>query len=190
MVPHTGFEPVISALRGRCPRPLDECGMRRINPKGLDGERQQGIVYRLFKARRKVSGNHRVRLKKVDCGRNGPETGLRLRSHGSGRRLRSGVVRRHLALGLVLTPQCPCAAMRPPSQVESHNFKVHPQSHDTRYWHGLCVSSRSGTVMLGHANVVVESRVGILAERPKAAQDIACRDLAVRATSAQAHRYR
>jgi hypothetical protein len=25
-VPHTGFEPVISALRGRCPRPLDECG--------------------------------------------------------------------------------------------------------------------------------------------------------------------
>jgi len=60
----------------------------------------------------------------------------------------------------------------------------------TRYWHGLCVSSRSGTVMLGHANVVVESRAGILAEQPKAAQDIACRDLAVRATSAQAHRYR
>jgi hypothetical protein len=26
LVPHTGFEPVISALRGRCPRPLDECG--------------------------------------------------------------------------------------------------------------------------------------------------------------------
>jgi hypothetical protein len=26
VVPHTGFEPVISALRGRCPRPLDECG--------------------------------------------------------------------------------------------------------------------------------------------------------------------
>ena len=26
MVPHTGFEPVISALRGRCPGPLDECG--------------------------------------------------------------------------------------------------------------------------------------------------------------------
>src|SRR5712692_3665500 len=24
-VAHTGFEPVISALRGRCPRPLDEC---------------------------------------------------------------------------------------------------------------------------------------------------------------------
>jgi hypothetical protein len=29
LVPHTGFEPVISALRGRCPRPLDECGTRR-----------------------------------------------------------------------------------------------------------------------------------------------------------------
>jgi hypothetical protein len=28
VVPHTGFEPVISALRGRCPRPLDECGTR------------------------------------------------------------------------------------------------------------------------------------------------------------------
>ena len=27
LVPHTGFEPVISALRGRCPRPLDECGL-------------------------------------------------------------------------------------------------------------------------------------------------------------------
>jgi hypothetical protein len=26
-VAHTGFEPVISALRGRCPRPLDECAM-------------------------------------------------------------------------------------------------------------------------------------------------------------------
>jgi hypothetical protein len=25
MVAHTGFEPVVSALRGRCPRPLDEC---------------------------------------------------------------------------------------------------------------------------------------------------------------------
>ena len=25
MVAHTGFEPVISALRGQCPRPLDEC---------------------------------------------------------------------------------------------------------------------------------------------------------------------
>ena len=25
MVAHTGFEPVISSLRGRCPRPLDEC---------------------------------------------------------------------------------------------------------------------------------------------------------------------
>ena len=29
VVPHTGFEPVISALRGRCPRPLDECGTPR-----------------------------------------------------------------------------------------------------------------------------------------------------------------
>src|SRR5439155_11384192 len=28
--PHTGFEPVVSALRGRCPGPLDECGRRPI----------------------------------------------------------------------------------------------------------------------------------------------------------------
>ncbi len=26
VVPHIGFEPMISALRGRCPGPLDECG--------------------------------------------------------------------------------------------------------------------------------------------------------------------
>ena len=26
LVPHIGFEPMISALRGRCPGPLDECG--------------------------------------------------------------------------------------------------------------------------------------------------------------------
>src|SRR4051794_15508781 len=32
VVPHTGFEPVISALRGRCPGPLDECG-----PVGSEG---------------------------------------------------------------------------------------------------------------------------------------------------------
>lgn len=28
MVPHTGFEPVVFAVRGRCPKPLDECGMK------------------------------------------------------------------------------------------------------------------------------------------------------------------
>ncbi len=27
VVAHTGFEPVIFALRGRCPRPLDECAL-------------------------------------------------------------------------------------------------------------------------------------------------------------------
>ena len=29
MVAHTGFEPVIFALRGRCPGPLDECATQR-----------------------------------------------------------------------------------------------------------------------------------------------------------------
>ncbi len=38
MVAHRGFEPLISALRGRCPRPLDECAIfllkgRRISKK-------------------------------------------------------------------------------------------------------------------------------------------------------------
>ena len=33
MVARTGFEPVISALRGRCPKPLDE----RAKPKALAG---------------------------------------------------------------------------------------------------------------------------------------------------------
>ena len=32
LVAHTGFEPVISAVRGQCPRPLDECA------KGLAGD--------------------------------------------------------------------------------------------------------------------------------------------------------
>ena len=31
MVAHTGFEPVISALRGQCPRPLDECAIYSKN---------------------------------------------------------------------------------------------------------------------------------------------------------------
>jgi hypothetical protein len=34
MVAHTGFEPVISALRGRCPRPLDECAQRVLAGDG------------------------------------------------------------------------------------------------------------------------------------------------------------
>ena len=36
LVAHAGFEPAISALRGRCPGPLDECavwlGMEDSNP--------------------------------------------------------------------------------------------------------------------------------------------------------------
>ena len=35
MVARTGFEPVISALRGRCPWPLDE--RAALNPKTLAG---------------------------------------------------------------------------------------------------------------------------------------------------------
>ena len=27
LVAHRGFEPLVSALRGRCPRPLDECAV-------------------------------------------------------------------------------------------------------------------------------------------------------------------
>src|SRR5438552_2048185 len=40
LVPHIGFEPMISALRGRCPGPLDECGpesqaVRAPRPVGM-----------------------------------------------------------------------------------------------------------------------------------------------------------
>ena len=45
MVARTGFEPVISALRGRCPWPLDECatigrmaGDRGFEPRLTDPE--------------------------------------------------------------------------------------------------------------------------------------------------------
>ena len=31
LVAHTGFEPVISALRGQRPKPLDECARRNVN---------------------------------------------------------------------------------------------------------------------------------------------------------------
>ena len=37
LVPHTGFEPVISALRGRRPGPLDECGRRASLGDGCEG---------------------------------------------------------------------------------------------------------------------------------------------------------
>src|SRR6266542_2733279 len=40
LVPHIGFEPMISALRGRCPGPLDECGTNA----GRDPPRQGGIL--------------------------------------------------------------------------------------------------------------------------------------------------
>src|SRR6476620_5722636 len=36
LVAHTGFEPVISALRGRCPRPLDECAMGMAGDGGFE----------------------------------------------------------------------------------------------------------------------------------------------------------
>jgi hypothetical protein len=48
-VAHTGFEPVVSALRGRCPRPLDECARP---------ERLQTILHR--RALRQSSSRRRV----------------------------------------------------------------------------------------------------------------------------------
>src|SRR5690349_14399314 len=35
LVAHTGFEPVVSALRGRCPRPLDECAPQSSQVRDL-----------------------------------------------------------------------------------------------------------------------------------------------------------
>src|SRR5829696_1259722 len=42
LVAHRGFEPLISALRGRCPRPLDECALpitiaEEFTTRGLRG---------------------------------------------------------------------------------------------------------------------------------------------------------
>lgn len=42
LVAHTGFEPVISSLRGRCPRPLDECATVRRGHCYLTGSRRWG----------------------------------------------------------------------------------------------------------------------------------------------------
>ncbi len=36
LVAHTGFEPVISSLRGRCPRPLDECAIKLAGEEGFE----------------------------------------------------------------------------------------------------------------------------------------------------------
>ena len=36
VVAHTGFEPVISALRGRCPGPLDECAAFMAGELGFE----------------------------------------------------------------------------------------------------------------------------------------------------------
>ena len=36
LVAHTGFEPVISSLRGRCPKPLDECATKLAGEEGFE----------------------------------------------------------------------------------------------------------------------------------------------------------
>src|SRR3979490_174256 len=41
LVPRIGFEPMISALRGRCPGPLDERGAGRADPRGCTAEERQ-----------------------------------------------------------------------------------------------------------------------------------------------------
>jgi hypothetical protein len=48
MVAHTGFEPVISSLRGRCPKPLDECATPKLGKKDSNLPRriQSPLSYR------------------------------------------------------------------------------------------------------------------------------------------------
>ncbi len=51
LVPHIGFEPMISALRGLCPGPLDECGIETaaLRRAGRDNiRRQPGVPIRGF----------------------------------------------------------------------------------------------------------------------------------------------
>ncbi len=38
MVAHTGFEPVVSSLRGMRPRPLDECALLKGKSESETGE--------------------------------------------------------------------------------------------------------------------------------------------------------
>src|SRR5579885_489385 len=45
MVAHTGFEPVISALRGRCPRPLDECASYMMSSCPLYVREPHGLYH-------------------------------------------------------------------------------------------------------------------------------------------------
>ncbi len=44
LVAHTGFEPVISSLRGMCPRPLDECA------KGILLSLERGVEVKQLKS--------------------------------------------------------------------------------------------------------------------------------------------
>ena len=45
LVAHTGFEPVISSLRGRCPRPLDECARHETDPKSSQPSYLKSLSY-------------------------------------------------------------------------------------------------------------------------------------------------
>ena len=51
LVAHTGFEPVISSLRGRCPKPLDECATNytaiKYSPRFTTELLKQFIISRL-----------------------------------------------------------------------------------------------------------------------------------------------
>src|SRR5258708_18736744 len=56
LVPRIGFEPMISALRGRCPGPLDERGAGRADPRGTAAEERQK-----YKPRPEHAGTHAER---------------------------------------------------------------------------------------------------------------------------------
>ncbi len=49
LVAHTGFEPVISSLRGRCPKPLDECATHTNNPSSSQLGYLKSLSYHAYK---------------------------------------------------------------------------------------------------------------------------------------------
>ena len=58
LVAHTGFEPVISSLRGRCPGPLDECA-RLADRSGLKSDSAVAAVTII---QQKYNRQHRAQM--------------------------------------------------------------------------------------------------------------------------------
>jgi hypothetical protein len=59
LVAHTGFEPVISSLRGRCPGPLDECATLADH----SGLKSNFVAAAVTIIQQKYNGQHRAQIR-------------------------------------------------------------------------------------------------------------------------------